>query len=237
LAAHDLTVPGQFQGVSLTVGAGEIVALAGLVGAGRTEVGRALVGLSRPSGNLEVFGRAVTIRNPNVAARLGIAYVTEDRKAQGLLPNRPVRENVTIANLARFATVGLLKLAAEARYVRQVIKDLDIRLAGPGIEIRTLSGGNQQKVLIGRALALEPRILILDEPTRGVDIGAKQEIYVLIERLVAAGMAVLLISSEMEEVLRLADRVVVLRNGRVAVTLLRAEATEATIMKAAALAA
>jgi ABC-type sugar transport system ATPase subunit len=237
LAAHDLTVPGQFQGVSLTVGVGEIVALAGLVGAGRTEVGRALVGLSRPSGTLEVFGRAVTIRNPNLAARLGIAYLTEDRKAQGLLPNRPVRENVTIANLARFATFGILKLAAEARYVRQVIKDLDIRLAGPGIEIRILSGGNQQKVLIGRALALEPRILILDEPTRGVDIGAKQEIYVLIEQLVAAGMAVLLISSEMEEVLRLSDRVVVLRNGRVAVTLLRAEATEATIMKAAALAA
>ena len=116
------------------------------------------------------------------------------------------------------------------------IKDLDVRLAGPGAEIRTLSGGNQQKVLIGRALTVGPRILILDEPTRGVDIGAKQEIYGLIERLVAEGMAVLLISSEMEEVLRLSDRVVVLRRGRVAATLTRAEATESSIMKAAALA-
>ena len=130
-----------------------------------------------------------------------------------------MRENATISNLRRFTTAGILRLGAEAGYVRSLIKSLDVRLAGPRVEIRTLSGGNQQKVLIGRALTVGPRILILDEPTRGVDIGAKQEIYGLIERLVAEGMAVLLISSEMEEVLRLADRVVVLRRGRVAATL------------------
>ncbi len=237
LAIEGLSVAGQFADVSLTVGEGEIVGLAGLVGAGRSEVARAIVGLSSPSGTIKLFGKAATIRNPNAAARLGIVYVTEDRKSQGLLPNRPVRENLTIANLRRFSTAGFLRLAREARYVRQMIKGLDVRLAGFGVEIRTLSGGNQQKVLIGRALAVGPRILILDEPTRGVDIGAKQEIYALIERLVADGMAVLLISSEMEEVLRLADRVVVLRRGRVATTLSRAEATESTIMKAAALAA
>ena len=238
LAIEGLSVPGKFSEVSLTVGEGEIVGLAGLVGAGRTEVARAIVGLSRPSaGRVALFGAPVTIRNPNQAARLGIAYVTEDRKTQGLLPNRPVRENATISNLRRFATAGILRLGKEAGYVRTLIKGLDVRLAGPWVEIRTLSGGNQQKVLIGRALTVGPRILILDEPTRGVDIGAKQEIYALIEQLVAEGMAVLLISSEMEEVLRLSDRVVVLRRGRVAATLTRAEVTENSIMKAAALAA
>ena len=234
LQVDDLTVPGEFADVRLTVGEGEIVGLAGLVGAGRSEVARAIVGLSRPvAGSIFLFGKPVTIRNPNAAARLGIAYVTEDRKTQGLLPNRSVRENATISNLRRFATAGVLRLSAEAGYVRRLIKDLDVRMAGPRAEIRTLSGGNQQKVLIGRALTVGPRILILDEPTRGVDIGAKQEIYGLIERLVAEGMAVLLISSEMEEVLRLSDRIVVLRRGRVAATLKRAEATESTIMKAA----
>ena len=237
LQVDDLTVPGEFADVRLTVGEGEIVGLAGLVGAGRSEVARAIIGLSRPvAGSISLFGKPVTIRNPNAAARLGIAYVTEDRKTQGLLPNRSVLENATISNLRRFAKAGVLRLSAEAGYVRRLIKDLDVRLAGPRAEIRTLSGGNQQKVLIGRALTVGPRILILDEPTRGVDIGAKQEIYGLIERLVAEGMAVLLISSEMEEVLRLSDRIVVLRRGRVAATLKRAEANESTIMKAAALA-
>ena len=238
LAVEGLSVAGEFDDVGFTVGEGEIVGLAGLVGAGRSEVARAIVGLSRPSaGRVSLFGQPVRLRDPRAAARHGIAYVTEDRKAQGLLPNRPVRDNATIANLRRFTAGGVLRLGAEARYVRELIRDLDVRLAGPRVAIRTLSGGNQQKVLIGRALTVGPRVLILDEPTRGVDIGAKQEIYGLIERLVGEGMAVLLISSEMEEVLRLSDRVVVLRRGRVAATLSRAEANEGSIMKAAALAA
>ena len=128
-------------------------------------------------------------------------------------------------------------MANEAHYARYMVKRLDVRLASPGVEICTLSGGNQQKVLIGRALAIEPRILLLDEPTRGVDIGAKQEIYAAIEALVADGMAVMLISSDLEEVLRLSDRIVVLRRGRIAATLSRAEASETAIMRAAALAA
>ena len=238
LSVERLSVPGIVSDVSFSVAEGEIVGLAGLVGAGRSEIAQALVGLRRlGSGSIHVFGRIAVIRNPNAAARRGIVYVTEDRKAQGLLPNRPVRENATIANLRRFATVGVLRLAAEARYVRDMIVRLDVRLSSTGAEMRTLSGGNQQKVLIGRALAVEPRILILDEPTRGVDIGAKQEIYALIERLVAGGMAVVLISSEMEEVLRLSDRIIVLRRGRVAATLSGQDATEAAIMRAAAFAA
>jgi ABC-type sugar transport system ATPase subunit len=238
LSIKNLSVPGEVSDITLTVSEGEIVGLAGLVGAGRTELARSLIGLSRPVfGAVEVFGQLVRIGSPNAAARLGIAYVTEDRKAQGLLPNRSVRENATIANLRRFARWGILRLATEARHVRDMVKRLDVRLASPGAEIRTLSGGNQQKVLIGRALATEPRILLLDEPTRGVDIGAKQEIYAAIERLVAEGMAVMLISSDLEELLRLSDRVVVLRRGRIAATLSRAEASETAIMRAAALAA
>jgi ABC-type sugar transport system ATPase subunit len=238
LAIRNLSVRGEVSEITLTVGEGEIVGLAGLVGAGRTELARAVVGLSPGvSGAIEVFGWSARIRSPKAAARLGIVYVTEDRKAQGLLPNRPVRENATIANLRRFVRWGCLRLGAEARYVRDMVKRLDVRLASPSVEIRTLSGGNQQKVLIGRALAIEPRILLLDEPTRGVDIGAKQEIYALIERLVEEGMAVMLISSDMEEILRLSDRIVVLRRGRIAATLSREEASETAIMRAAALAA
>jgi ABC-type sugar transport system ATPase subunit len=238
LSIKNLSVPEEVSDITLTVSEGEIVGLAGLVGAGRTELARSVVGLSRPiSGTIEISGRAVRIWSPSAAARFGIAYVTEDRKAQGLLPNRPVRENATIANLRRFTRWGILRLAAEARYVRDMVGRLDVRLASPSVEIRTLSGGNQQKVLIGRALAIEPRILLLDEPTRGVDIGAKQEIYAAIERLVAEGMAVMLISSDMEEILRLSDRIVVLRRGRIAATLSRAEASETAIMRAAALAA
>ena len=237
LEVNNLTLRGHFYDISFSARQGEIVGLAGLVGAGRTEVAQAIMGITRPtSGKVKVFGRAVTLKNPRSAARLGIAYVSEDRKAFGLLPNRPVRENASISNLTRFRQMGFLRLNHERVYVEGLIRKLDIRLSGMDVEIRTLSGGNQQKVLIGRALSVEPRILIFDEPTRGVDIGAKSEIYSFIEQLVAEGMCVILISSEMEEILRLADRVVVLRKGKIAATLSRAEANQSSIMKAAALA-
>ncbi len=232
-----LSLHGAFADVTFSVRQGEIVGLAGLVGAGRSEVAQAIVGVVRPTaGQIRVFGREVRISDPNVAAHLGIAYVTEDRKAFGLLPNRAVRENATISNLARFSRFGLLQLGQEKSFVRGIIERLDVRLSGMEAEIQNLSGGNQQKVLIGRALAVEPRILIFDEPTRGVDIGAKSEIYKFIEEIVAGGVAVVLISSELEEILRLADRVIVMRRGRIAATLPRAEANETNIMRAAALA-
>lgn len=225
------------QNVSFHVSEGEVVGLAGLVGAGRSEIAQAIVGVNRlMAGQLRVFGQDVRIRNPRVAARLKIAYVTEDRKTQGLFHNRPVRENATISNLQRFSLFGFLRLKVELSFVLGMVRRLDIRLANIKTEIRNLSGGNQQKVLIARALAGEPRILIFDEPTRGVDIGAKQEIYSFIETLIANGAAILLISSEMEEILRLSDRVVVLRKGRIVTTMLRKDATETSIMRAAALA-
>jgi ABC-type sugar transport system ATPase subunit len=236
LMVDRLTRRGVFENISFAVLQGEIVGLAGLVGAGRSEIAETILGLVPPSsGRLEVFGREVRIKGPGDAARHGIAYVTEDRKTRGLFLNRPVSENLTMASLNRFFRFPFLKRRAEAAFVQETIRKLDIRLADTGAEIRTLSGGNQQKCLIGRALAVDPRILILDEPTRGVDIGAKQEIYRLIEDLVGRGLAIVLISSEMEEILRLADRIIVLRRGRVAATLARAEATEEKIMTAAAL--
>lgn len=232
-----LSLSGLFEDISFTAHKGEIVGLAGLVGAGRTEVARAICGIAPPtSGEIRVFGRKVRLLSPKSALRLAIAYVSEDRKALGLLPNRPVKENATISKLSRFRTFGFLNLRKERSFVNDMVRRLDVRLAGMDVEIRTLSGGNQQKVLIGRALAVDPKILIFDEPTRGVDIGAKSEIYAIIEELVASGICVILISSELEEILRLCDKVVVLRRGRVATTLARREATEASIMHAAALA-
>lgn len=236
LSLENLTCKGHFSNVSLSVHKGEIVGMAGLVGAGRTDVAQAIVGLLQPTaGAIRVFGRKNRIREPNAAARLGIAYVSEDRKAFGLLANRPVKENATISNLARFRRFGFLQLGREREYVRTMIGRLDIRLSSMDREIRTLSGGNQQKVLLSRALAVDPKVLIFDEPTRGVDIGAKREIYGFIEELAANGAAILIISSEMEEVLRLSDRVVVMRRGQVAATLAREEASEEAVMRAASL--
>lgn len=225
-----------FRDVSFDVRRGEIVGLAGLIGAGRTEVAQTVFGVRKATaGRTVLFGRNVRLRSPRAAVRAGIAYLSEDRKAFGLLPNRSVRENATIASLGRFTRWGLLRLRRERSFVARTIGDFDIRLPGMETAIRRLSGGNQQKVLLARALSGSPQVLIFDEPTRGVDIGAKREIYKLIETLAGQGAAVIVISSEMEEVLRLSDKVVVMRDGRVAAQLPRGEATEATIMRAASL--
>ena len=236
LVVENLSCGNRFSNVSLSLRKGEIVGMAGLVGAGRTDVAQAIVGLLQPTGGtISVFGQTRRIREPRAAMRLGIVYVSEDRKAFGLLLNRPVKENSTISNLARFRRFGFLRLGMEVAYVRAMIERLDIRLDSMDTEVQMLSGGNQQKVLLSRALAVDPKILIFDEPTRGVDIGAKREIYAFIEELAASGVAVLFISSEMEEVLRLSDRVVVMRKGEVAATLTREETSEEAIMRAASL--
>ena len=236
LAIQELSVESVFHDVSFEVRRGEIVGLAGLIGAGRTEVAQAIVGLRRPTaGRIALFGREVRLPGPRAAMQAGLAYLSEDRKAFGLLPNRPVRENATISSLHRFTSWGFLRPHRERNFVAEAIQDFDIRLPSMETLIRRLSGGNQQKVLLARALASGPRVLIFDEPTRGVDIGAKREIYRLIETLAADGAAVLVISSEMEEVLRLSDKVVVMRGGQVAAVLPRGQASEDSIMRAASL--
>jgi rhamnose transport system ATP-binding protein len=234
IEARGLTRHGVLNDVSLSVRAGEIVGLAGLVGSGRTEVARALFGADGIDvGEVLLDGHPVRIRGPRQAARLGIALLPESRKEQGLVMIRPVRENVTLATLRQFASSGVVIRRRERRRTRDLARDLDVRGASVDAPVVTLSGGNQQKTLFAKWLVRRPRILLADEPTRGVDVGAKQQIYELLVRLAADGVAVLLISSELEEVLGLAHRVIVMRHGRVVIELDAEQATMDRVMSAA----
>jgi ABC-type sugar transport system ATPase subunit len=220
--------------VSLTVRAGEIVGLAGLVGSGRSEVLRALFGAdSIDGGTILVEGQPVKIKTPRDAARLGIAMLPESRKDQGLFMRRPIRENITIVSLESLLRAGVVDSRRERRVARQAAADFDVRMESIESPIVELSGGNQQKALFAKWLVRRPAILLADEPTRGVDVGAKRQIYELINRLAAEGMAVLLVSSEIEEVLGLSHRVLVLRGGRLVASYSGDEATKEQVMNAA----
>jgi ABC-type sugar transport system ATPase subunit len=203
------------EDISFSIRAGEIVGLAGLVGSGRTEVARAIFGADRlDAGEIAVNGETVRLHSPRQAARHGIAMLPESRKEQGLVMIRSVRENVTLTTLGDFSTAGVVSRRRERTRTRALARDLSIRTPSVDAPVVTLSGGNQQKVLFAKWLVRTPRVLIADEPTRGVDVGAKRQIHELILALAAQGMAVLLISSELEEVLGLAHRVLVMRRGR-----------------------
>ena len=216
LEARGIEREGVLHDISLTVRAGEIVGLAGLVGSGRTEVARALFGADPiDGGEIVLDDRPVRIKGPRQAARLGIVMLPESRKEEGLIMLRPVRENVTLATLDTVSTAGFINKGRERRRADALFKELDIRAPSSDVPVGTLSGGNQQKTLFAKWLVDAPRVLIADEPTRGVDVGAKRQIHELIGRLAANGMAVLLISSELEEVLGLAHRVLVMRRGAI----------------------
>jgi len=224
-------VPGQFQDISFGVRAGEVVGLAGLVGAGRSEVAKALFGLQPASrGDVFVRGKRTRLRSPRDAIALGIGLVPEDRKHQGIVGAMSILHNAALAILRRVSVLGWILRRKEFDRVTTVLHRLDVR-ANPRVLVATLSGGNQQKVVVARWLATEASILILDEPTRGVDVGAKAEIHALIGELAARGTAVLLISSELPEVLGLADRIIVLREGRIAGEVLRANATQESLLR------
>jgi len=217
------------QRVDLAVEPGEIVGLAGLVGAGRTELLRAIFGVERPlAGEVRVAGRRVRC-DPRSAISAGLALVPEDRKGLGLFLDWGVVENVSLAVLERLGARGRLERAAEAELAGELAARLRLK-AAPGQAVGLLSGGNQQKVVLGKWLASAPRVLLLDEPTRGIDVGARAEIYQTLEELAAAGVAILFVSSEMEEVLTLADRVLVLHEGRLAGSLERGELGEEAVM-------
>ena len=237
LRVQNLSRRNHFYNVSFSVTQGEILGLAGLVGAGRTEIARTIFGLAQAdAGLIEVFGRRVKFRHPIDAIKAGLGYVTEDRKTQGLFLNRPVIENITMGSVQRFFKFPALRRDIEWQFARKMVSALDIRATNLKAAIRTLSGGNQQKVLLARSLGLQPKLLILDEPTRGVDISAKQEIYATIEKLTTETIGILLISSDTEELLRLSDKIVVLREGHVTANLTRQNATENAIVEAAAVA-
>ena len=205
------------RGCSFTLHAGEVLGLAGLVGAGRTELARLIYGADRrTSGEIVVGGRPVDIRRPQDAIDAGLVYLTEDRKAQGLFLDMTVAENLNLGVIGRDARAGVLNRSKARWRAERAIKSLAIRVASPEVTVGSLSGGTQQKVLLSRLLETEPRVLILDEPTRGVDIGAKSEIYRIIDQLAKSGVGVLVISSELPEIVGIADRVLVMREGEIA---------------------
>ncbi|HYO34155.1 MAG TPA: sugar ABC transporter ATP-binding protein [Nocardioidaceae bacterium] len=216
LRVENLSRDGEFEDVSFTVHPGEIVGLAGLVGAGRSEILETVFG-ARPATSGSVFVNGAKLRNGSVAAAInaGLGLAPEERKSQALLLGEPVYRNVSVSSLTRFSTASFMNNAAELQATTEVTKALQLRPADPQRQVRTLSGGNQQKVVLARWLLKGCKLLLLDEPTRGVDVGARSEIYAVIRKLADDGVAVLLVSSEVPEVLGLADRVLVIREGRV----------------------
>jgi ABC-type sugar transport system ATPase subunit len=220
--------------VSLEVRSGEIVGIAGLVGSGRTELAETLFGLRHAdAGTMHVDGAAVRIERPDEAMAHGIAYVPEDRRQHGVVLPMSVAANTTLASLGRIARNGIVDAGAERAAAERAVRELGVKTASVEAPVESLSGGNQQKVALARWLTIDPRILILDEPTQGVDVGAKAEIHAIINRLADRGAAVVMISSELEEVLALSDRVAVMRDGTIAGVLARADATADRVMELA----
>jgi ABC-type sugar transport system ATPase subunit len=234
LSVARLSNPPMVADVSFEVRAGEIVGLAGVLGSGRSEVARAIFGADRPAtGRVELDGAELRARSPRAAIKRGLVMLPEDRKSQGLLMLRSVAENVTLAHLPEVTRAGTVRPEAESRRVDELTRQLDIRARSSRSRVGTLTGGNQQKVLFARWLFRRPRVLIVDEPTRGVDIGAKLAIYELIRDLAAEGIGILLISSEHEEILGLAHRVLVMRAGRIVAELEEDGMSEDALLAAA----
>ncbi len=235
LAAEHLAVGYKVQDARVEVRTGQIVGLAGLLGSGRTEVARAVFGADPPdAGTIRIMGKAAAPGEPAEAIALGIGFCTEDRKVEGIVPDMSVRENITLALLPRLTRAGVVDEARQREVVDKFIARLAIKTSGPEQKIRELSGGNQQKVLLARWLATDPKLLILDEPTRGIDVGAKAEIQALIKELAEQGLGVLMISSELEEIIEGADRVFVLSDGRTVSDLPKHEISEKAVMAAMA---
>ena len=221
-----------FSEVNFEVKGGEVLGLAGLVGAGRSEIARAIAGLDKiDAGTIEIEGVEAQINSPSDAIRLGIGFVSEDRKALGFIPQMSIIENFSLASLEDFSKMGFVNIKEEIKSTEMVYNDLKVKASGLGQKVINLSGGNQQKVVIGKVLMSNPKIIILDEPTRGIDVGAKFEIYKLINILKAKGLAIILISSEMPEILGLSDRILVLSKGNQKAILSKSEASQEKIMQ------
>ncbi|MFB6612454.1 sugar ABC transporter ATP-binding protein [Agromyces sp. NPDC056379] len=234
LEVEGLTSAGVFHDISLTVRAGEIVGLAGLVGAGRSEVARAIFGVDHyQAGSVRLNGRPVPAKSPTAAMRLGLALVPEDRRKQGLVLDSSVSRNTTLAIRSQLARFGIITSGFENRAARVWASRLEVKTNALSTVAGTLSGGNQQKVVLGKWLATEPTVLIIDEPTRGIDVGTKAEVHRLLSELAGQGMGILMISSELPEVLGMADRVLVMREGRITAEIDRADATSENVMFAA----
>jgi rhamnose transport system ATP-binding protein len=234
LDVKELTRTGVFQDVGFSVRAGEIVGFAGLVGAGRTEVARVLFGIDqRDAGEILLGGTPVSFASPSAAMHAGIAYLPEDRHQEGLVLDFTIAQNVTLPILPRLFPRLLVRASTERKVAHEYTEQFNVRMVGVDQLVGALSGGNQQKVVLAKWLAARPRILILDEPTRGIDIGAKVEVHRIISELAASGLGIILISSDLPEVLAMSDRIIVLHEGRVTAEIARDRATEERVMFAA----
>jgi ABC-type sugar transport system ATPase subunit len=220
-----------FEDISFELHEGEILGLSGLVGAGRTELARAIFGAeSEDSGRLYVNGKEVKIKSPRDSIKKGIAFIPEDRKDQGVITRMTVRENLTLAVLDSIARSGIIDRVKQKKISDDYIKQLNIKTPNMEQKVMNLSGGNQQKVVIGKWLATNPKILILDEPTRGIDVASKVEIYTLMKDLAQKGIGALFISSELPEIVGVCDRILILREGKLVGDILKEEASEENIM-------
>jgi rhamnose transport system ATP-binding protein len=234
LQVDGLTRTGAFYDVSFAIRAGEIMGLAGLIGSGRSEVARAIFGAdATTSGQVQLDGRPLARRSPRQTIRAGVAMLPESRKDLGLLMSQPIVDNVSLPHLRDMATAGFVVHSAERSRASHLLREVDVRAANLAARVNVLSGGNQQKVLFAKWLFKRPRVLIADEPTRGVDVGAKLAIYQILVRLAAEGLAILLISSELEEVIGLAHRVLVMQNGRMVATFAGADISQEEVLHAA----
>ena len=231
LSVDNLCANHVFENVSFELRKGEVLVLAGLMGAGRTEVAQTLFGARKAnSGSITIDGQAVKIHNPIQAMQHKIGFVTEDRKTEGLLLDFSIQDNIMLTNFDKTCRMGITQPASENQFVQKFIDQLAIRTTNAHLPVKSLSGGNQQKVVLAKWLGTEPDILILDEPTRGVDIGAKKEIYTIINQLAEAGVAILMISSELPEVIGMADRVLVMHEGRITGEVNKSNMTQENIM-------
>jgi rhamnose transport system ATP-binding protein len=234
LKVENLERAGSFRNVSFELRCGEILGMAGLVGAGRTNVARAIFGVEpATSGSIQIEGRKVAITSPQQAIKLGLAYVPEDRQLHGLIPAMNITSNISLPMLSRYARRGWLQDKTERKAAYDAALQMEVRANNIWQMARELSGGNQQKIVLSKWLSTHPRILILDEPTRGIDVGTKAAVHALMSRLASEGMAILMISSELPEILGMSDRVIVMREGHMTGHFSRAEATQEKIISAA----
>ncbi|HMC76998.1 MAG TPA: sugar ABC transporter ATP-binding protein [Vicinamibacterales bacterium] len=234
LRVEDVARAPRLRGVSLTLHRGEILGIAGLMGAGRTELARVIAGADRPDrGRITLHGRVVSLRSPADAIRAGVGLVPEDRKRHGFVPGGSVAANVALPQLRRLGRAGIVDGAAERALATRWIEELRVRTPGPDTPVASLSGGNQQKVVLAKWLAAGADVLIVDEPTRGIDVASKMEIYQLLDRLAASGAGILMISSDLPEVLGMSDRVLAMHLGRITGEFDGARATQAAVLQAA----
>jgi ribose transport system ATP-binding protein len=235
LEIRGLSSGNQLKNISFHLKKGEVLGISGLIGAGRTELARTLFGIDTfDHGEILIDGETVRIRSPKEAIAMGLGFLTEDRKEQGLFMGMTVRENITIGVLKQFSSFGFTFFKKLRALAEKYIKQLNIRTPNINQKVKNLSGGNQQKVLIARWLNLNPKVLILDEPTRGIDVGAKAEIYALIDRLAGDGVGIIMISSELPEILGISDRILVICQGSITGEFTREEVTQDKIMQCAA---